>query len=716
LRRGAAICAGDARGGCYIEILGGHVTKEEQVIDSSNPAPSSAHFPAKTPAFDNSPARAASEKSLSKDKSLSEWFGNPAVFLLGLSALTFVLYAGTLAFQFVLDDQFQIANNLLIRDWHNISRIFGIDMWRNLAQGPPPYYRPLLAVWWMLNYSLFGLSTSAWHLGAVMMHITAVATVFLLVRKLGVEYWTAAIAAMAFALHPVHVEGASQVCAVDPLLTVFFGLAFLAFLKTRETQEGRQIGWWAASLLLLACALFTKEVAVTFVGVVAAYVWIFPRDGESSWLERTRQCVLSALPYLSLVGGYLAIRKHVLHFVTSATANAHLSEALQTLPSALYEYVRMLVFPIGLGALYYTPYVKTLGLANFWLPLGAFGLFVLAIGYWWWRKRDRMVAFAGIWMAFTFAPVLYVIRSDSDFLHDRYLYLPSVGFVILVGKLVRLLPGTKTLRPAILQIAAACTFGAAYLVGSYATEVYWASNLLIFYRAHEQFPKYEYASMSYAGYLSERGEYGKAIELVKSVIQNHAGNEPANLFTANYALANLYLQSGDLTDGKATLAKAAALARSSAAPAQDTAVIARIYGQLGDYENASKLCAEALQRDSQIYSVAEVCGNIQLLAGRYDDAEKLLLRAVEAAPERPAPRFLLGQVYLQTGHTADAETYLRQAVERDPSVYDYHLWHARALAQRGNVGDARLEFLAALAIKQDDAQAKAGLAALPAGH
>src|SRR5271167_1903270 len=108
----------------------------------------------------------------------------PGVLLPLLGLVTFVVYSGSLGFDFVWDDWPQIVNSPIIRSWSNLPRAFGSDLWYHMARHQV-YYRPLFFAWSMLNYSLFGLRPWGWHLGAILAHVAATATVFWLARKLG---------------------------------------------------------------------------------------------------------------------------------------------------------------------------------------------------------------------------------------------------------------------------------------------------------------------------------------------------------------------------------------------------------------------------------------------------------------------------------------------------------------------------------------------------
>jgi protein O-mannosyl-transferase len=646
---------------------------------------------------------------LTNKASLAGWLRNPAVLLVLLGALTFAVYGGTLVFQFVWDDNPQIVNNPIIRSWSAVPRVFASDLWYHVSRNQV-YYRPLFTTWSTLNYSLFALQPWGWHLGAVLVHILAVGVGFWLVRKLGLEYWTAALSALIFALHPVHIECVAWVSAAsDTIVTIFFMLAFIAFLNSRDRAQERWLAWRITSLALIACALLTKEMGLMFSAIVAVYAWLFPIPQEHSRVHRIWQSFLVALPYGGVTLGYLLMRKLALHQLTGVFDFTHTNyEMVLTWPLVLYCYLRILVMPIGLTGLYYTPYVQSVDFVKFTVPLLV--IFGVAAAIWWWSRRtgDRLIAFAGLWTVITLVPVLYLRTfGNGDFVRDRYVYLPSVGFVILLAKAIRLLPPVKKLSSRTLQVATICALAVAYSTGSYAQQVYWASELLVFYRGYSLYPDSGYATVGYARELSRRGGFDRAAALLKTVIENHPDN-----IQAYFSLAETYARAGQKEEGREMLEKALDLFPARLNSEVGKIDVAGLYGQLGDYDRALALCSDVLQKEPDLYSALYNCGNINLGGGNYAEAERLLSRATVAAPDQAAPYYFIGRVYLQTGRADHAAVSFRKAITLDPQVYDYHYWYGRSLAKKGEAPEARREFLIAIQLNHDATEAKLALAEL----
>src|SRR5574340_712765 len=193
-----------------------------------------------------------------------------------LLAATFIVYVGTLQFEFVYDDMGQIVNNPVVHSWRYLPWYFHSNVWmQQYAVGN--YYRPLFLFWLLLNYTLFGLQPLFWHLTTVLAHLAVTWMVYLLVRRLTSDQATAAIAALLFGLHPIHLEAVAWISGVtEPLLAMLLVPAFLCYLNYRE--RGRARRWLLLSLLLFALALLTKETAVVLPALLFAYAWIYVRE------------------------------------------------------------------------------------------------------------------------------------------------------------------------------------------------------------------------------------------------------------------------------------------------------------------------------------------------------------------------------------------------------------------------------------------------------
>ena len=222
-------------------------------------------------------------------------------------ALTFLLYIGTLRFEFVYDDLMLILANPFVHSWHYLGTLFRTHMW---AYGGPTfhanYWRPVFMVWLLINYTLFGPHPLGWHLMAVLAHVAVALLVYALARRLTGDLVSAAVAALIFAIHPATIEDTAWVLgATESMVAIFFLAALVLLLDARQLHSRAK---FAASLTLYACGLLVKETAIVLIGIIFVYVWIYSPGGRREWKDKFSAALRAATPYLAVTLIYLPLR------------------------------------------------------------------------------------------------------------------------------------------------------------------------------------------------------------------------------------------------------------------------------------------------------------------------------------------------------------------------------------------------------------------------
>ncbi len=371
---------------------------------------------------------------------------------------TFVAYAVTLRFNFVYDDLGQIVANPLVQSWDNVSVYFRGNVWmQQSAVGN--YYRPIFLLWLLVNYTLFGLHPFFWHMTNVMAHLVATGLVFAVAHRLSGDRRVAIFAALVFGVHPVHLESVAWVSGVtEPLLAILLLASFLAYLEFRA--RGRSWRWLGLCGALYSFALLAKETAVVFPALLMAYELLFQRRDEQ---RKKGPAVMKAMTmFVLLTGAYLLARAQALHGLAHTTVELPTKIRVLTIPSVVWFYFKTLVAPVKLSAFYDTPYITHVSAKYVVVPITGVAI-ILGLLVWWWRKsRSPLVALGALWILLPIAPLLNLsVLPLGDFVHDRYLYLPSIGFALLAGMVLAKLDNRTLIgRPAgtlvALVMATAC--------------------------------------------------------------------------------------------------------------------------------------------------------------------------------------------------------------------------------------------------------------------
>lgn len=367
-----------------------------------------------------------------------------AVMVIAIAAV--LAYVNTLENEFVFDDVKMIRDNESIRSLSNVPSIFAnMFVYEPVeAEGTriDPSYRPVRFLSYAIDYQFTGESVAGYHISNILYHIVASVLVFLVLVRLTGHYGAALGAALLFVLHPVHTESVAYLTGrKDVLCAIFYLLAFLAFLKYREEPRRR----YAILLpVFFAIAFLAKEMAITLPAVMLLYdfgCYLKERKGRAADFARELLSPPNPAIYLPVV--VLALFFVVVTlFVKPPVAVG--KEELSYWGGSLYvssitmlrgvsHYIRLLFLPAGLSADYsynafpvshslFSPFTTLLA---FWFLAGlvALGIRLLLGGRF-------LAGFAILFFFVSLAPVLQIVPQPER-IAERFLYLPSIGLVLL---------------------------------------------------------------------------------------------------------------------------------------------------------------------------------------------------------------------------------------------------------------------------------------------
>ena len=386
--------------------------------------------------FDFAPAKPVAEPEASvpgvqlvDTKPSSEWV---YAALPGLAAV--LVYLNTLRGEFVYDDKRQIVRNLLIQDLSNFWTALSSDVWAFKAEAigaaSSNYWRPSFVFWMIFNFQLFGLKPLWWHVSNILTHAGVTLLAYFLLRRFDVSQLTAGAIALLFAAHPVHTESVAWISGSPDLIMALGVLGSLWFVKNLQMKQTPRD--WALALLLFALALGAKEAAILFPLAVFALFWQPPKS-EGNGLH-WKQAALWATPFAALAFVYFLVRLAIIGQLTREQLDAPTPfEMLLSVPEIFCFYLRQTVFPLWIGPAYPLRAVTTdtIGVGNFIAPLLIAPLVLAALV---WLARRTPLARLGLAIFLLFlAPAFNIgafLREQA--VHDRYLYLPLLGFLILV--------------------------------------------------------------------------------------------------------------------------------------------------------------------------------------------------------------------------------------------------------------------------------------------
>jgi protein O-mannosyl-transferase len=353
--------------------------------------------------------------------------------LLVLAAITVALYANSLSGGFVWDDRSLILQNPLVQTPQRAFEAFIHRLF--LFTREFDYYRPWVILSFSLDQWLWNGRAFGFHLTNVLLHLGGVIGLYLLLQRL----WgrrAAVLSSGLFASFACHTENVASIAGrMDVLSTLFMLLGLLVYFWRSAGRVG--------PISLVLCFLFelgallSKELGALF--PILFGLCVFHLHPRKEWKGHFLGGVLFI--------GAAFVAYAVLRIITTGGLRSQVvavypfRERILILPGLMLLYLQLLVFPFNLNARHITPPPAGLASPGFFGPLVLLAL--LTVGVTLLARRSRPMAFGGLWFLSALLPVLNLLPLEGTTMADRFLYLPSAGFALLLVSLPGIVKKSK---------------------------------------------------------------------------------------------------------------------------------------------------------------------------------------------------------------------------------------------------------------------------------
>jgi protein O-mannosyl-transferase len=567
-----------------------------------------------------------------------------------LVAATLIVYADALSNGFVWDDETLVVKNPGIKSLAGVPQLFASDLF------PFPivshYYRPLQSVTYAIDYAVHGLAPFGYHLTSIVLHAATAVVLYRLGTLLLGAARPALVAALLFAVHPIHTEAVTYVAGRSDPLSGLFGLGALLLAAQRRRL---------ASLVAFALALLSREASMVLVPlVVLVDATLARRRGEP---RSGRALALVAAPYLGVLAAYLAVRSAVVGggSVTTQLALVPTHLRLATLPEVVLRYLAVLLVPIDLHMERFVPAATSLAEPRVLAATAVVAALVVAAI----RLRGRAwpLAFGLAWFALALVPYANVVPL-ATFMAEHWLYLPSVGLFLAAGWAIDGLATTQARAAVAVAVAAAAVV--AYGGVTMRRNLDWRDDVSIFAATVPLAPQSARALTGLASAHHDRGETDQAIaEYERAVALTTTDHD--TLAVAHGNLGNIYYARQRYDDAKRELEQAIE-ANPVYLPAYNA--LAATFVALGQAGEAQATLERALTIDPRSAFTQNNLGYFAAVAGDNETARAAFERAIELDPDFADPHNNLGSLYLRMGDLDAAEREYRRALTLDPTAAD----------------------------------------------
>jgi tetratricopeptide (TPR) repeat protein len=619
-----------------------------------------------------------------------------------LAAVSFGVYGNTLFNDFVYDDNYQVLDNPWIKDMRFLPEVFSKSVWSFLPGSVTSnYYRPLMHVSYSFSYHLFGLKPMGFHLINILFNAGVTVLVFLTISMLLKEPGSHAsssprisppfIAALLFAVHPIHTEAVAWVAGFPEISFTFFCLLSFYFYLGSEDGLNRQYALSAASFSL---AVFSKETALVLPVILVAYDIVFHISPVASGKggKKAGHYVRRYIPFLLIGLVYLALRVHALGGLAPQRSHPDLSASqyiINVFP-LFGQYIEKIFLPFDLNAFHVFHPIGSLFETRGVVSLVAIVVFLVLAGVA--RTKNRTAFFGIFWIVVPLLPVLYIPGVGDNTFAERYLYLPSFGFALLLALLISSLrnnaPGWAAgLTGLSLLLAGLCFAGTVY------RNTIWKNDFSLFSDTVKKSPDGALPHNNLGSAYRDKGMIDKAIEQYQIAMKLDPNSpDPYN----NLGVA--YRDKGMLDKAMEQFQSALRL-RPDYAEGRNN--LGTVYWDKGMIDKAIEQYRLALSLKPDYAKAHNNLGMAYRSKGMIDKATEEYETALRMKPDLADIHNNLGVIYRDRGQLDEAAARYRAALKLKPDYADAHNNLGVVYRDKGMIDKAMAEYQTAVTLRPD---------------
>ncbi len=587
---------------------------------------------------------------------------------------TLIAYIPTINNGYIWDDDAYVTENKNLHDLQGLKRTW-------LKPLSIPQYYPLTHTTFWVEYQLWGLHPTGYHITNILLHAAGALLLWLLLSRLGVP--GALLAAAVFALHPINVESVAWITERKNILSgLLYLAAFITYLRFAGVNTGttnpnkRPWKYYAFALALFVCALLSKSVTATLPAAIILVLW---------WKRPrlTRHDVLPLIPFFA-IGVFMGLMTTWLEkFHVGALGQEwdfNILDRILIAGRVIWFYLGKILFPHRLTFIYER---WTIDPGIWWqyiFPLAAVGVITVL-----WLKRRRIgkgPLTAVLFFVGTLFPALGffdVYPMRYSFVADHFQYLAGIGPMVLIcAGLILLLARTGnipardnkqlSLRPwgvaicaVLLLVLGALTWQQGYMYND--EETLWRKTI-------QRNNKAWIAYLNLGIIHKTRGETDEGFRLYEKALKINPDSP-----LVHYNIGNALRERGRMVEA------------------------------VGHYRRV-------LEINPKHVSTLINLGNALSVTGQLDQALTCFLEARKIRPNDPDVLYSLGGIVYSRGKVEDAARHYRRALQLRPGFAEAHNKLGVVLTAQKQVSGAIDHFQSALKINPNFAEAHFNLGVL----
>jgi tetratricopeptide (TPR) repeat protein len=337
--------------------------------------------------------------------------------------------------------------------------------------------------------------------------------------------------------------------------------------------------------------------------------------------------------------------------ITRQTTEFTRLEYFSTQMNVIMHYIFLVLCPARLNLDYDFPISEHLLTFPTWISFITI-VVLLFFAVRWWRK-NTWISFGILWFLITLFPESSIFPL-SDVIFEHRLYLPLVGFVVILSGLLMKISSKRVLLACLALIIMA------YSGLTVARNLLWADPKALLYDTISKSPYRLRPIYNLESMYAREGDFEKAQALLDEAF-GFAPEYPAT----HFKMGNLLLQQGKEQEAYNHFALGAEAAQSliAAASAWRAGVLSERGGRT---KMAEEVFLKSIQLDPRHESAHIDLGNIYNTQGRYDEAKEMYARAIHITPFNPNGYNGLATVLVMEGDIQKGIEIYQEALELMP--------------------------------------------------
>lgn len=288
-------------------------------------------------------------------------------------------------------------------------------------------YQPVTYLSFILESQLFGLKSAAFHTTNLWLHIGNTLCLYLLAYVILRSRRLSTVLAAVFALHPLNVETVAWASERKGLLAAFFALISVLLYIKHQTSTSKRYFMLSVGAFTLAALSKGNIIGLPFL------MWLWPPKRAIRTFPRSSypSVATAAQMLLPFIIAFLIFLLNVLaeHNVGALKALTEYPLAVRLANTVVIPALQLLRFVIPRDLRYFYPATEP-GPLTVIGSLLMFGCLILCFLQ---LRRNRAVLFGVTWFVLFLLPHSGLAQIDHHFTADRYMYMPMIGLLLLIG-------------------------------------------------------------------------------------------------------------------------------------------------------------------------------------------------------------------------------------------------------------------------------------------